>query len=101
MELINYVNLDFLEGNFMILIWINFGADFEVREGGENFSAGQLQLLCMARAVLQRSSIVVLDEATSALDIGTEKSLLQAVAVAFADKTVITIAVSKIFLSRE
>ncbi|XP_014489002.1 PREDICTED: ATP-binding cassette sub-family C member Sur [Dinoponera quadriceps] len=68
------------------------GLNFEVREGGENFSTGQLQLLCMARAVLQRSSIVVLDEATSALDVATEKSLLQAVAVAFADKTVITIA---------
>lgn len=49
----------------------------------------------MARAVLQRSNIVILDEATSALDVATEKSLLQAVAVAFADKTVITIAVSK------
>lgn len=69
--------------------------DLEVREGGENFSAGQLQLLCMARAILQRSSIVILDEATSALDIGTEKSLLKAAAVAFKDRTLITIAVSK------
>ncbi|XP_011881729.1 PREDICTED: ATP-binding cassette sub-family C member Sur [Vollenhovia emeryi] len=68
------------------------GLSFEVREGGENFSAGQLQLLCMARAILQRSSIVVLDEATSALDIATEKSLLKAAAVAFEDRTVITIA---------
>ncbi|EFN77618.1 ATP-binding cassette transporter sub-family C member 9 [Harpegnathos saltator] len=68
------------------------GLDFEVREGGENFSTGQLQLLCMARAVLQQSSIVILDEATSALDVATEKLLLQAAAAAFADKTVITIA---------
>lgn len=68
--------------------------DLEVREGGENFSAGQLQLLCMARAILQRSSIVVLDEATSALDVATEESLLKAAAVAFGNKTVITIAVS-------
>ncbi|XP_039304714.1 ATP-binding cassette sub-family C member Sur isoform X2 [Solenopsis invicta] len=71
------------------------GLNLEVREGGENFSAGQLQLLCMACAILRRSSIVVLDEATSALDIATEKSLLKAAAVAFEDKTVITIAVSK------
>lgn len=70
-------------------------SDLEVREGGENFSAGQLQLLCMARTILQRSSIVVLDEATSALDAATEKSLLKAVAVAFEHKTVITIAVSE------
>ncbi|XP_011635575.1 ATP-binding cassette sub-family C member Sur [Pogonomyrmex barbatus] len=68
------------------------GLSLEVREGGENFSAGQLQLLCVARAILQRSNIIVLDEATSALDIATEKSLLKAAAVAFEDKTVITIA---------
>ncbi|XP_020299812.1 ATP-binding cassette sub-family C member Sur [Pseudomyrmex gracilis] len=68
------------------------GLKLEVREGGENFSAGQLQLLCMARTILQRSSIVVLDEATSALDVATEKSLLKAAAAAFEDKTVIIIA---------
>ncbi|XP_012522703.2 ATP-binding cassette sub-family C member Sur [Monomorium pharaonis] len=68
------------------------GLSFEVREGGENFSAGQLQLLCMARTILQQSSIVVLDEATSALDVATEKSLLKAAAAAFEDRTVITIA---------
>lgn len=76
------------------MIEINFDVDLEVREGGENFSAGQLQLLCMARAILQRSSIVILDEATSALDIATEKSLLKAAAAAFEERTVITIAVS-------
>ncbi|XP_076160818.1 sulfonylurea receptor isoform X2 [Ptiloglossa arizonensis] len=68
------------------------GLDFEVREGGENFSSGQLQLLCMARAILRRSSIVVLDEATSALDAATEKSLLKAVSAAFDGRTVIAIA---------
>jgi len=77
--------------NFLIF-WVT---DLEVREGGENFSAGQLQLLCMARAILQRSSVIVLDEATSALDVATEKSLLKAAAVAFEHRTVITIAVSK------
>ncbi|KYM97235.1 Cystic fibrosis transmembrane conductance regulator [Cyphomyrmex costatus] len=68
------------------------GLSLEVREGGENFSTGQMQLLCMARVILQRSSIVILDEATSALDTATEKSLLNAVAVAFENRTVITIA---------
>ncbi|XP_043258607.1 ATP-binding cassette sub-family C member Sur [Colletes gigas] len=68
------------------------GLDFEVREGGENFSSGQLQLLCMARAILRKSSIVVLDEATSALDAATEKSLLKAVSIAFENRTVIAIA---------
>lgn len=79
----------------MVITTINSdNVDLEVREGGENFSVGQLQLLCMARAVLQRSSIIVLDEAISALDIATEKSLLKAAAIAFENKTVITIAVS-------
>ncbi|KAL6445159.1 hypothetical protein ACFW04_002204 [Cataglyphis niger] len=68
------------------------GLNLEVREGGENFSAGQLQLLCMARTILQRSSIIVFDEATSALDVVTEKLLLKAAAVAFENKTVIIIA---------
>ncbi|XP_076228088.1 sulfonylurea receptor isoform X2 [Nomia melanderi] len=68
------------------------GLSFEVREGGENFSSGQLQLLCMARAMLRKSSIVVLDEATSALDAATEKSLLKTVSTAFENRTVIVIA---------
>ncbi|CAD1468666.1 unnamed protein product, partial [Heterotrigona itama] len=68
------------------------GLNFEVKEGGENFSSGQLQLLCMARAILRKSSIVVLDEATSALDAVTEKCLLKAVSTAFENRTVIVIA---------
>ncbi|XP_060812927.1 ATP-binding cassette sub-family C member Sur isoform X1 [Bombus pascuorum] len=68
------------------------GLNFEVKEGGENFSSGQLQLLCMARAILRKSSIVVLDEATSALDAVTEKNLLKAVSTTFRNRTVIAIA---------
>ncbi|XP_006620268.1 ATP-binding cassette sub-family C member Sur isoform X2 [Apis dorsata] len=68
------------------------GLNFEVKEGGENFSSGQLQLLCMARAILRKSSIIVLDEATSALDASTEKSLLKAISTDFENKTVIIIA---------
>ncbi|KAK0080738.1 hypothetical protein PV325_013438 [Microctonus aethiopoides] len=68
------------------------GLDLEVREGGENFSAGQLQLLSMARATLRKSAVVVLDEATSALDSSTEKALLRAISTTFKEKTVITIA---------
>ncbi|XP_034942129.1 ATP-binding cassette sub-family C member Sur-like [Chelonus insularis] len=68
------------------------GLDLEVREGGENFSAGQLQLLSMARATLRDSAVVILDEATSALDSSTEKYLLKEVSSTFKDKTVITIA---------
>ncbi|XP_015595444.1 ATP-binding cassette sub-family C member Sur isoform X2 [Cephus cinctus] len=68
------------------------GLNSEVREGGENFSAGQRQLLSMARAALRQSAVVILDEATSALDPTTEQSLLRAASLAFKSRTVITIA---------
>lgn len=63
-------------------------------DGGENFSVGQRQLFCLARAILRDSSILVMDEATGALDGATVDALQKAMASAFAGKTIITIAVS-------
>ena len=52
------------------------GLDTPVREQGSGFSEGQLQRLCIARALLSNAPILLLDEATSALDIETEQKVL-------------------------
>ncbi|XP_025765040.1 ATP-binding cassette sub-family C member 8 isoform X3 [Oreochromis niloticus] len=68
------------------------GLDAIVTEGGENFSQGQRQLFCLARAFVRKSSILIMDEATASIDMATESILQKVVMTAFADRTVVIIA---------
>jgi len=66
--------------------------DADIVDGGENLSAGQRQLLCMARALLENPRILIMDEATSNIDGRTDNKIQAMLKKEFKDCTILTIA---------
>lgn len=68
------------------------GLDQEIAENGSNLSSGEKQLLCICRAILRKSKLVILDEATANIDVITEQRIQSLISKKFDDATMLVIA---------
>ncbi|CAD8187873.1 unnamed protein product [Paramecium pentaurelia] len=68
------------------------GLNTRINESGDNLSAGEKQLMCIARAILKRAKLVLIDEATANIDFETEQKIQKVISDQFSNCTVLIIA---------
>lgn len=73
-------------------VGLSLSPEMRLREGGDNLSMGERQLLSLARALLRDRPILLMDEPTSLIDVATDRQIQEVLRTEFEGKTVITIA---------